>query len=367
MNHESQTIQQQGRLFQIGQEERGSTGKHGEGEGWKMGKKAKHPGEFKPRSQKCTLAISRNQTVMPKRWKKYSLDLIQEIRHYRNKLVSYRSGFESCIHCAKSFQKRHGEANKYCSVKCHDEFRVMKWLPCSICMAAIGIGSQTSGRLLGVNDTSIRKQWKRRGIKRDERAGIKVGRIRVSALRAIDNKAIERKYSIEARKAYESACMESIKQNAKHFDWSCIASHEIAKKRSRDYQSMRHHTSPKNSNYRLKKIARSRIYNAIKRLERVENPRMRYRTEKMIGCTIEQLRSHLELRFKRGMTWNNHGTHWHIDHIIPMAHFNLTDDSQLLAASHYTNMQPMLAAENLEKSDKLQRDTQMHLRICATH
>jgi hypothetical protein len=365
MNHGSQTIQQQGRIIKVGSQEGGGTGEHGEGKGWKVVKnQVKHPGEFKPRSQTCTLAISKNRRVMSKRWKKYSGELIQEIRHYRNKLAIYRDSITSCIHCKADFQKRHGEANKYCSAKCHDEFRVMLWLPCSICMASAGISSNIAGKLLGMAGANIRRHWKRRGIKRDESAGIQAGRIRAQIERAESKREITNQ---QAQKAYESACLNEIKMAAKDFDWGCIASYEIAKKKGREYQSRRHHSSPKNSNFRLKKIARCRIYNAIKRLGNVEKPRIRYRTEKMVGCTIEQLKAHLEAQFKRGMTWDNHGSLWHIDHIIPMAHFDVTDENQLLAASHYTNMQPMWAHENLAKSDKLQKDTQMELRICATH
>ena len=312
MNHGSQTIQQQGRLIEVGKEAGSITGEHCKGEGWKMAKKP----------------------------------------------------LFTCRHCGNGFKGNPKEKNHYCSTNCHNEFRVMKWLPCSICMAKAGIGSQTAAKLLGMSSGTIRRNWKQRGINRDERAGIKVGMLRVKAERCCAPHDVAQR---EALKHYEKACMAEIRSHSKQIDWSCVAYREIARKRSRDYQSTRYYTSPKNSNYRLKKLARSRIYNAIKRLEHVEKPRIRYRTENMIGCTIEQLKGHLEARFSRGMNWDNHGTHWHIDHIIPMAHFKLTDESQLLAASHYTNMQPMWAAENLAKSDTLQRDTQMHLRICATH
>jgi hypothetical protein len=316
MHYGSQTIQQQGRLIEVGSQEGIITGEHGQGEGFKMGK---------------------NRT-----WKLAS----------------------NCKHCGIRFPGRYGEKNEYCSSHCHNEFRVMIWLPCSLCMAKAGIGSQTAGKLLGMSSGTIRRNWKERGIKRDERAGIKVGMIRVRIKKAASDKEITNR---QAQRHYELARMKDIRQNAKGFDWGCIASYEVAKKKGREYQSRRHHTSSKDSDFRLKKLARCRIYNAIKRLGKVEKPRVRYRTEKMIGCTIEQLKIHLEARFKRGMTWDNHGSCWHIDHIIPMAHFDLTDERQLLAASHYTNMQPMWASENLAKSDKLQQDTQMELRICATH
>lgn len=67
-----------------------------------------------------------------------------------------------------------------------------------------------------------------------------------------------------------------------------------------------------------------------------------------IGCTIAELRAHLESRFKQGMTWDNYGD-WHIDHIRPLSSFNLTDRAEQAMASHYTNLQPLWAADNIRK------------------
>jgi desulfoferrodoxin (superoxide reductase-like protein) len=54
------------------------------------------------------------------------------------------------------------------------------------------------------------------------------------------------------------------------------------------------------------------------------------------------------------MTWDNWTTDgWHIDHIKPLASFDLTDRKQLLEACHYTNLQPLWAKDNLIKSDKI--------------
>jgi hypothetical protein len=72
-----------------------------------------------------------------------------------------------------------------------------------------------------------------------------------------------------------------------------------------------------------------------------------------LGCTISELRTHLEALFQPGMTWENWGVDgWHIDHIRPLSSFDLTDREQFLLACHYTNLQPLWAADNLVKSDK---------------
>jgi hypothetical protein len=53
------------------------------------------------------------------------------------------------------------------------------------------------------------------------------------------------------------------------------------------------------------------------------------------------------------MSWDNWTTDgWHIDHIKPLASFDLTDRQQLLLACHYTNLQPLWAIDNLSKGDR---------------
>lgn len=77
-------------------------------------------------------------------------------------------------------------------------------------------------------------------------------------------------------------------------------------------------------------------------------------TEKLLGCTYEEARQHLENQFADGMSWDNYGMYgWHIDHIIPCASFDMTDPEQQRKCFHYTNLQPLWAEDNLRKSDKL--------------
>jgi hypothetical protein len=73
------------------------------------------------------------------------------------------------------------------------------------------------------------------------------------------------------------------------------------------------------------------------------------RTVDLLGCTTEQLRAHLEVQFRPGMTWSNYGA-WHIDHIRPCASFDLSDPEQQRQCFHFTNLQPLWARDNLKKS-----------------
>lgn len=78
-----------------------------------------------------------------------------------------------------------------------------------------------------------------------------------------------------------------------------------------------------------------------------------------IGCSKEQLVSHIEGQFYpnretgEDMTWDNHGQHgWHIDHIRPLCSFDLEDPEDFAKASHYSNLQPLWAKENLSKNGR---------------
>ena len=76
----------------------------------------------------------------------------------------------------------------------------------------------------------------------------------------------------------------------------------------------------------------------------------------LVGCSIPAFMQHIEQQWSEGMTWDNHGQGegtWQIDHIKPLASFNLTDPEQQKVAFHYTNQQPLWWRENLEKSDLL--------------
>jgi 5-methylcytosine-specific restriction endonuclease McrA len=87
-------------------------------------------------------------------------------------------------------------------------------------------------------------------------------------------------------------------------------------------------------------------------------------TLKLIGCSSSELAAHLESQFKRGMTWENYGTHWHVDHIIPCAAFDHTKPEQLRQCWHFTNLRPLEAKVNLAKGAKIEAP---QLQLLLTH
>ena len=70
------------------------------------------------------------------------------------------------------------------------------------------------------------------------------------------------------------------------------------------------------------------------------------KTSELLGCSYDEFKKHLELQFKTGMNWSNHGE-WHIDHIKPL--YLGKTELELTQLCNYKNLQPLWAKENLIK------------------
>jgi hypothetical protein len=79
------------------------------------------------------------------------------------------------------------------------------------------------------------------------------------------------------------------------------------------------------------------------------------RTLELLGCSVPELRRHLESKWLPGMCWENYGE-WHIDHIKPIAAFRLQDRDEQNRCFHWSNLQPLWAMDNFSKSDKWQAE-----------
>lgn len=105
------------------------------------------------------------------------------------------------------------------------------------------------------------------------------------------------------------------------------------------------------------------LSSAIRRT--LKGAKSRRHWEDIVGYSCEQLRAHIERQFHSGMTWENHGKVWEIDHIIPIKVFNFQDiDHQdFKRAWSLKNLQPLLVHENRRKSAKVSGPFQPSLAI----
>ncbi len=94
--------------------------------------------------------------------------------------------------------------------------------------------------------------------------------------------------------------------------------------------------------YRLSNNLRSRLRLALKNNQKLGSAVLD------LGCSVGELKEYLEGKFQPEMSWNNYGD-WHIDHVLPLSSFDLTNEEEFKKACHYTNLQPLWAEDNLKK------------------
>lgn len=162
----------------------------------------------------------------------------------------------------------------------------------------------------------------------------------------------------EASKRWASRNPELVKKMAARYR---AQNRETARQRSQDwyrnnrvralagrkeYKRNRYQTDPA---FRVRQNLQNRVWDAV---VRNTGAKKTLGTLELLGCSIPELRAHLEQQFRPGMTWENYGPVWHIDHICACAKFDLLDPVQQRECFHYTNLQPLFAVENLRKGDK---------------
>ncbi len=80
-------------------------------------------------------------------------------------------------------------------------------------------------------------------------------------------------------------------------------------------------------------------------------------TTKILECSFDEFRMHIENQFHSGMSWDNREL-WHLDHIVPVS-FGANKE-EIIRLNHYSNFRPLWAEENLEKKDKLTEEALLH-------
>ena len=117
------------------------------------------------------------------------------------------------------------------------------------------------------------------------------------------------------------------------------------RKLKRDYVNEKLRT---NELFKLKCNIRCLIGNAFRRGFTTKSKK----TIEILGCSFEEFKLHLESKFDDKMNWQNQGTYWHMDHIIPISSAQTEEDVYRL--NHYTNFRPLYWEDNLKKSNKIE-------------
>lgn len=169
-------------------------------------------------------------------------------------------------------------------------------------------------------------------------------------------------YKITAKKAnekYDANNKEKVKAKNRRVKaaWRKRNSEENKRRLREYYAKNRDRMCRKNTEYvlckrvedpyfRLVSNLRSRLRNALKDQAACKAGK----SFELIGCDSTTLRKHLEKQFTLGMCWDNYGE-WHVDHIRPCSSFDLSNEKEQKECFHFTNLQPLWAADNLSKGD----------------
>ena len=109
------------------------------------------------------------------------------------------------------------------------------------------------------------------------------------------------------------------------------------------YQNHKYQSDPQ---YRFRKTISSNIRNSLKGTKSEL-------TEKYLGIDIAMFKKWIQFQFKDGMTWENQGIYWHIDHVIPVSSFNFNNEEDRYQCNNWINLRSLEAKENLRKHDKI--------------
>lgn len=108
------------------------------------------------------------------------------------------------------------------------------------------------------------------------------------------------------------------------------------KEKIREYKKGYFETNPE---AKLIDKTRKKVANEIEKGIRFMTSTMKY-----LGCNFNEYSEYLENQFDENMSWENYGTYWEIDHIIPLSKGG---------SFHHTNTQPLTVEENRKKKDSL--------------
>lgn len=119
---------------------------------------------------------------------------------------------------------------------------------------------------------------------------------------------------------------------------------ETVNSRQREYRRIRREKDP---TFALVDRLRFSMNGALVRGEFSKSKK----TLDVLGCTSSEFSAHIERQFIKGMSWENRSK-WHLDHIIPIS--SAVSESDIYALSHFTNIRPMWAEDNMSKGSKME-------------
>ena len=105
----------------------------------------------------------------------------------------------------------------------------------------------------------------------------------------------------------------------------------------------------KDPSFRNKKILRNRLSSTIRGTKKYN------KIIQKLGISHEIFMNWLEFQFSPEMNWDNQGSYWYIDHVIPIDYFiknNLNEEEM----HHWSNLRPQYGIDNYKKNNKIDKN-----------
>lgn len=120
---------------------------------------------------------------------------------------------------------------------------------------------------------------------------------------------------------------------------------EYRKSRKTEAAEYRRLRKQNDAQFRLICNLRTRLSKAIKNKSQS--------TKTLIGIDFDIFMKWIKFQMPAGYSMEDLGAKIHIDHVIPLSSFNLTDENQLKKAMSWVNLQPLEAVKNISKSNSI--------------
>ena len=111
-------------------------------------------------------------------------------------------------------------------------------------------------------------------------------------------------------------------------------------KNSDEYKARERERRKTDPLYRLEMIYRNRIHQILDYITSNTKPLRQRKSMDFLGCSIDEFKVHIEKQFKPGMSWEDK-TSFVLDHIIPIAWFDMNEPVHQDICFHHTNFQPL--------------------------
>jgi hypothetical protein len=128
-----------------------------------------------------------------------------------------------------------------------------------------------------------------------------------------------------------------------NFNVSMNKCKECHRKKHREYMINRKIKDPL---FKFISNYRTRVYKILNKIKTQS-------TKELLGEDISIIKKWLEFSFTKEMTFNNQGSIWHVDHVIPISKFQVKNEEDVIECFNWKNLCPLLKRDNITKKDNI--------------